>query len=69
MGVSRGKKLDVLRRREWVADLYSQGRTQVAIAEHVAVQQPTFWDDLKKIRQHCRESASWGSGAASDPEL
>ena len=30
MGVSRGKKLEILRRREQVADLFIQGWTQVA---------------------------------------
>ena len=57
MPVKRSKTLAILERRQQVADLYLQGWTQTAIAEHLHVAQPTVCDDLQKIRKEWRESA------------
>jgi hypothetical protein len=69
MPVSRSKKLDVLRRREMVADLYVRGFTQTAIAEQVGVGQPRVCDDLKQIRKLWRESTVRSFDDAKDLEL
>lgn len=45
-----------LQRRQQVAELYLQGWTQNAIAEHLAVVQSTVSEDLKHVRQAWRES-------------
>ena len=57
MVVKRSKKLAILKRRQAVSDLYLQGWTQTAIAEELAVAQPTVCDDLQRTRQEWRESA------------
>jgi hypothetical protein len=57
MPVSRTRKITINKRREKVADLYCQGRSQIEIAEIVGVKQPTISIDLKKIQAQWRESA------------
>lgn len=47
MPVPRGKKVDVQRRREQVAELYVRGSTQCEIATTLGVSQPTVSLDLK----------------------
>jgi hypothetical protein len=69
MPVTRAKKVDVLRRREHVADLYIQGHTQVAIAEKLGVKQPTISVDLTAIRKQWRESTIRNFDEAKEMEL
>jgi hypothetical protein len=69
MPVTRAKKVDVLRRREHVADLYIQGHTQVAIAEKLGVKQPTISQDLTAIRKLWRESSIRNFDEAKELEL
>jgi DNA-binding NarL/FixJ family response regulator len=47
----------VLRRRLRVAELATQGRTQVEIADELGVSQPTISADLNEIRAQWREAA------------
>ena len=49
--------LALLQRRKQVVELYLQGWSQPAIAQHVEVSQPTICADLKAIRQDWRDSA------------
>jgi hypothetical protein len=69
MPVKRAKKVDIVRRRDRVADLYVQGLTQCAIAEELGVHQPTVCDDLKKIQRQWRESTVRNFDEAKEMEL
>lgn len=51
MPVSRAKQLEVMERREKVADLYIQGHTQAAIGKQLGVVQSIICDDLAVIRK------------------
>jgi hypothetical protein len=53
---NRGKKLEIERRRQQVADLYMQRHAQAAIAERLGISQATISADLKRIRRQWRES-------------
>jgi hypothetical protein len=63
------RKLEVLRRRQMVADLYVQGVSQMAIAERLNTSQATVSADLKQIRREWRESAIRDFDHAQDREL
>ena len=69
MPASRHKQLEVLKRREHVAELYVQGWTQVAIAEKLEVGQVTICEDLKKVRTMWKESAVRDFDLAREIEL
>jgi hypothetical protein len=69
MPVKRAKKVDIVRRRDRVANLYVQGFTQCAIAEQLGVHQPTVCDDLKKIQRQWRESTVRNFDEAKELEL
>jgi DNA-binding transcriptional ArsR family regulator len=69
MPVPRGKKVDVLRRREEVAERYIRGQTQCEIAEALGVSQPTISYDLKAIQKAWRESAIFDFNEAVGREL
>jgi len=56
MGNRNNDELDVLHRRKQVVELYLQGWSQPAIADHLQVSQPTICGDLKAIRQDWRDS-------------
>ena len=57
MPVSRAKKMEVMGRREKVADLYIQGHTQAAIATQLGVVQSIVSGDLQVVRQQWLESS------------
>jgi hypothetical protein len=65
----RIRNLAILERRQKVADLYLQGWTQQAIADHVGLNQKTISNDLKRIRQEWRESAVRDFDEAREVEL
>jgi hypothetical protein len=57
MSHNEKRDFDLWHRRKQVAELFLQGWSQPAIAEHLHVSQPTICADLKAIRQEWRESA------------
>jgi predicted transcriptional regulator len=63
------RRLELLRRRQAVADLYVQGFSQMAIAERLGISQATVSADLKQIRREWRESAIRDFDHAQDREL
>jgi hypothetical protein len=63
------RRLELLRRRQSVADLYVQGLSQMAIAERLNTSQATVSADLKQIRREWRESAIRDFDHAQDREL
>jgi hypothetical protein len=62
-------RLEIIRRRKQVADLYVQGWSQTAIAEHVGISQATVCDDLKRIRAEWRQSMVRDFDEARSKEL
>jgi hypothetical protein len=69
MPVTQAKRHEVLLRRNRVADLYIQGRTQVAIGEQLGIPQPTVSTDLTAIRKLWRESSVRNFDEAKEMEL
>src|SRR5215510_13841168 len=69
MAVKRQKKVDIQRRRQQIAELFIQGRTQCEIAEALNVSQPTVSLDLKAIQKSWRESAIFDFNGAVGKEL
>jgi len=69
MSVKPARKLEIVQRRQRVAELYLQGWQQDAIAKELAIRQPMVSEDLAKIRQAWRESAIRDFDAARDLEL
>lgn len=65
----QGKRTDIARRRAQVAELYVQGWTQAAIAEHLSVAQPTVCTDLQRIQKEWRDSRVRDFDAARDLEI
>jgi DNA-directed RNA polymerase specialized sigma24 family protein len=63
------RRLELLRRRQAIADLYVQGFSQMAIAERLGISQATVSADLKQIRREWRESAIRDFDHAQDREL
>jgi hypothetical protein len=63
------RRLEIVRRRQQVAELYVQGWSQMAIAEHLGISQATVCDDLKRIRNDWRQSAVRDFDQARDKEL
>jgi hypothetical protein len=56
MPVKPNKRLELIRRRQQIAELYLQSWTQVAIAGRLGISQSIVSDDLKRIRQEWRAS-------------
>jgi predicted transcriptional regulator len=69
MPPSRHDRLATLERRTKTAELYIQGWTQYAIAEHFGVSQPTVCEDLHYIRRQWRAAAVRNFDEARDLEL
>ena len=69
MTVKPVRKLEIVQRRQKVAELYLQGWQQDAIAKELGLRQPMISEDLAKIRQAWRESAIRDFDAARDLEL
>ena len=69
MSVKPARKLEIVQRRQRVAELYLQGWQQDAIAKELTIRQPMVSEDLAKIRQAWRESAIRDFDAARDLEL
>jgi len=69
MSVKPVRKLEIVQRRQRVAELYLQGWQQEAIAKEQVIRQPMVSEDLAKIRQAWRESAIRDFDAARDLEL
>jgi len=67
--VKRNKQLAIIQRRQQVAQLYLQGWTQVRIAEHLGVAQPTICEDLKRLAAEWKESSLRDLDLARDIEL
>src|SRR5436190_3827327 len=63
------QKLEMLQRRQKVADLYLQGLSQASIAEQLEVSQTSVARDLAKIERSWRESAIRDFDAAKEREL
>src|SRR5262245_9793644 len=57
MSVSLQRKLEIIKRRQQVADLILEGWNQGAIAEHLGVTQAAVSKDLKQIQVAWQESA------------
>lgn len=51
------KKLEILKRRQRVADLFLQGFTQLEIAEQLGVSRALVCQDIKRISDEWRQSA------------
>ena len=58
MAVTRARRLEILLRRQQVAELCLRSWTQTAIAQKLDVSQSTVSDDLKSIRKQWLESAT-----------
>ncbi len=69
MPVTPNKKIEVIQRRQKVADFYVQGWTQTAIAAEVDVSQPTICEDLQQILHQWKESAVRDYDEARDIQL
>ena len=69
MTVKPVRKLEIVQRRQKVAELYLQGWQQDAIAKELGLRQPMISEDLARIRQAWRESAIRDFDAARDLEL
>lgn len=69
MSLSRTRKIQLVQRREKIAELYLQGNTQVQIAEALGIQQSTVSNDLKRVQEHWRESAVRDFDLARETEL
>jgi hypothetical protein len=63
------KKLQILKRRQQVAELYLQCWAQAAIAEHLGVDQSTVSGDLRALRREWRDSALRDFNQAQAEEL
>jgi hypothetical protein len=63
------KKLEIVKRRQQVAEFYLQSWTQAAIAEHLGLDQSTISDDLRAIRRDWRESTIRDFDLAQAEEL
>ncbi len=69
MPVKRAKKHEILQRRSSVAELYLKGWTQVDIARHVGVRQPTISSDLATLHRQWRESSLRDFDAIREAQL
>jgi hypothetical protein len=69
MPVKRAKKHEILQRRSSVAELYLKGWTQVTIAQHMGVRQPTISSDLAVLHREWRESALRDFDAIRETQL
>jgi Putative ATPase subunit of terminase (gpP-like) len=69
MPTKPNKNLDILNRRQQVAQLYLQNWTQAQIADQLGVRQPTISEDLKQIREQWRESGVRDFNEAREQEL
>lgn len=69
MGRSRKEDVQIEHRRTQVADLFTKGWTQVAIAGELGVSQATISTDVKAIRQEWSEARIEDVGAAVALEL
>src|SRR5262245_52410817 len=65
----RIRSLAVAQRRQKTADLYLQGWTQQAIADHLGLNQKTISHDIQQIRTDWRESAIRDFDLAREVEL
>lgn len=69
MTVKPVRKLEIVQRRQRVAELFLQGWTQDAIGRELNISQPQVAADLKKINQSWRESMIRDFDEARDQEL
>jgi hypothetical protein len=69
MPVKRSKKHEIIQRRSSVAELYLKGWTQVTIAQHLGVRQPTISNDLAVLHREWRESAVRDFDAIREAQL
>lgn len=69
MPLKSNKRLELVRRRQQIAELYLQGWTQTAIAERLTISQSMVSDDLKSIRREWRASAIRDFDLAQAEEL
>jgi DNA-binding CsgD family transcriptional regulator len=69
MPVKSSKKLEILRRRQQIAELYVQRHTQATIAEKLAISQGTVSADIKAIRREWRNSMVRDFDIACELEL
>ena len=69
MSTKDNDDLAIIQRRKQVAELYLQGWSQPAIAQHLDVCQATICRDLKAIRQDWRDSAIRDFDSLRDTEL
>ncbi|MBC7855847.1 MAG: hypothetical protein IAF94_20660 [Pirellulaceae bacterium] len=69
MAVGAVRKLEILKRRQRVAELRLQGWSQSAIADELQIRQATISGDLKTVERSWRESAIRDFDAAREHEL
>lgn len=69
MPAHQGRRLALQKRRQRVAELYLQRKTQTAIAELLGISQKTVCFDLKIIREHWRQSSIRNFDLARAEEL
>ena len=69
MAVGVVRKLEILKRRQRVAELRLQGWSQSAIADELQIRQATISSDLKTVERSWRESAIRDFDAAREQEL
>jgi hypothetical protein len=69
MPLKRGKSLELIMRRQRVAELHLQGWSQQCIANEVGTVQSVVFNDLKQIRKEWREAAIRDFDAMRDEEL
>jgi len=69
MTVKPVRKLEIVQRRQRVAELFLQGWNQDAIGRELGISQPQVAADLKKINESWRESMIRDFDAARDVEL
>ena len=69
MSVRPARKLEIVQRRQKVAELFLQGWNQDAIGRELNISQPQVAADLKKINQTWRESAIRDFDEARNQEL
>jgi predicted transcriptional regulator len=69
MGRTPTETTQIAQRRQQVAELYTKGWFQTAIARELSISQPTVCQDLQAIRKQWRESAIRDFDAARELEL
>ena len=69
MGRTSEETTRIALRRQKVAELYLQSRTQVAIGRELGISQTTVCQDLRAIREQWRDSGVRDFDAAREREL